>query len=403
MPLSTQDPLQRYVESTKQFKESLTPEQLFLYNTMLNARVVAQRANKKTTNNTPPKVDTQANVTESSSVTQQPVQSVTANNSTPTLSQSTIDTLKQELSTQTQKDISTIKDVIKETIKNVVEELPNIEFEVKNTHTTNNKPDDISLPIFKTSARQHFLLPLVLKALEARCHIWLVGPTGSGKSTLAANAAGVLNLPHGAISVCGQTTKTDLLGYIDAMGVYRSTGFRQAYEHGGVFCLDEIDNGNANVLAVLNSSLASEVTTFPDGVVSRHKDFVVIACANTFGLGATDGYVGRVQIDAATLDRFFFIEMPYDDGLEATVAGIPTESIDWDRDGTYVPSVDEWFEVVKDTRQAIQRHKIKAVVSPRATYMGMSLIAQQVPLQYLRKGLLYKGLSTDTTTKLRRG
>ena len=384
MSSSTQEPLQRYMDSTKQFKESLTAEQLFLYNTMLNARVQVQRANKKdvtNTTNTPsqPSVNNNNN---------QPPAPVQQNVNTSTISPS---------------DIGAIREVIKETIKDVIEELPNIQFEVKNTHIVNDgTTDDLTLPTLKSSNRQHYLLPLVVKALQARCHIWLVGPTGSGKSTLAANAAGELNLPHGALSVCGQTTKTDLLGYIDAMGVYRSTCYRQAYEHGGVFCLDEIDNGNANVLAVLNSSLASEVTTFPDGVVQRHKDFVVIACANTYGQGSTDGYVGRVQVDAATLDRFFFIEMPYDDGLEASIAGVETDSTEWDKDGSYVPSVDEWFEVVKHTRHSVQKHKVKSIISPRATYMGISLIAQQVPLQFLKKGLLYKSMSTDVIGKIRR-
>ena len=398
MPSSTQEPLQRYMDSTKQFKESLTAEQLFLYNTMLNARVQVQRANKKdvtSTTNTPSQPPVNNN--------NQPPVPVQQNVNVSTISPSDIDALKREMSTQTQKDIGTIRDVIKETIKDVIEELPNIQFEVKNTHIVNDgTTDDLTLPTLKSSNRQHYLLPLVVKALQARCHIWLVGPTGSGKSTLAANAAGELNLPHGALSVCGQTTKTDLLGYIDAMGVYRSTCYRQAYEHGGVFCLDEIDNGNANVLAVLNSSLASEVTTFPDGVVQRHKDFVVIACANTYGQGSTDGYVGRVQVDAATLDRFFFIEMPYDDGLEASIAGVETDSTEWDKDGSYVPSVDEWFEVVKHTRHSVQKHKVKSIISPRATYMGISLIAQQVPLQFLKKGLLYKSMSTDVIGKIRR-
>ena len=95
------------------------------------------------------------------------------------------------------------------------------------------------------------MLPLILKALKASCHIWLVGPAGSGKTTLAASAASELGLSHVALSVCGQTTKTDLLGFIDAHGVYRGTCFRQSYEHGGVFCLDEIDNADANVLLYL--------------------------------------------------------------------------------------------------------------------------------------------------------
>jgi cobaltochelatase CobS len=249
--------------------------------------------------------------------------------------------------------------------------------------------------------KHHYLLPLVAKCLNARCHTWLVGPAGSGKTTLAASVAAELNLPFASQSVCSQTTKTDFLGYLDANGVYRSTSFRDIYENGGVFCLDEIDNGNANVLAVLNSALAGDSNSFPDKMVKRHPDFVVIACANTFGVGATSGYVGRVQIDASTLDRFFFIEMPYDEGLESRAIGIVNAaSPSWKQGEEKIPSKGEWLTNVKRVRRAVDKLGIKAIVSPRATYMGVSLINQGVPLYYLQKGLLYKSLSKDVVNKI---
>lgn len=260
----------------------------------------------------------------------------------------------------------------------------------------------ISTPKILNNSRQHYLLPLIIKALSAKCHTWLVGPSGSGKSTLAAAAASELKLPYAALSVCSQTTKTDFLGYLDAHGVYRSTSFREIYENGGVFCLDEVDNGNANVLAVLNSALAGESNVFPDKSVVRHPNFVVIACANTFGLGSSASYVGRSQIDAATLDRFFFVEMPYDDGLEAHVAGIPDQSSpQWDASGKNVPSVNDWLNLVKKTRETVSELGIRTIISPRATYTGISLIKQGVPLNYLEKGLLYKSMTPDTIAKIR--
>jgi len=249
--------------------------------------------------------------------------------------------------------------------------------------------------------RDHYILPLVIKAIAARCHVWLVGPAGSGKTTLAVSVAAKLNLPYTSLSVCSQTTKTDLLGYLDAQGVYRATSFRQAYEHGGVFCLDEVDNGNANVLAVLNSALSSEASAFPDQTVKRHKDFVVIACANTYGSGATSSYVGRTQIDAATLDRFFFVPMPYDDGLESHVAGNSASSPQWTTAEHQVPSTDTWMAIVRKTRNAVNTLGVKAIVSPRATYIGLALIKQGVTLQHLEQGLLYKGLPLETVIKLR--
>jgi len=267
--------------------------------------------------------------------------------------------------------------------------------------TINNPVPKLPAAVKPIGQRDHYILPLVIKAIAARCHVWLVGPAGSGKTTLAVSVAAKLNLPYTSLSVCSQTTKTDLLGYLDAQGVYRATSFRQAYEHGGVFCLDEVDNGNANVLAVLNSALSSPTNSFPDQTVARHKDFVVIACANTYGSGATSSYVGRTQIDAATLDRFFFVPMPYDDGLESYVAGDSASSPQWTTAEHQVPSTDTWMAIVRKTRNAVNTLGVKAIVSPRATYIGLALIKQGVTLQHLEQGLLYKGLPLETVIKLR--
>ena len=54
-------------------------------------------------------------------------------------------------------------------------------------------------------------------------------------------------------------------------------------------------------------------------VAKRHKDFFLLANANTFGKGADRIYVGRNQLDGATLDRFQMgtYDMDYDRELEA--------------------------------------------------------------------------------------
>jgi len=292
---------------------------------------------------------------------------------------------------------------LQEKIDKALEENPvikEVEKEVQ-TGSSSSSKSTVGIPT-SDKKRHHYLLPLLKKAMAARCHTWLVGPAGSGKSTLAASAAAELKMPYAALSVCSQTTKTDFLGYLDAHGVYRSTSFRDIYENGGIFCLDEVDNGNANVLAVLNSSLSGEETLFPDKVVKKHKNFVVVSCANTFGLGSSISYVGRTQIDAATLDRFFFVEMPYDDGLEAHVAGFPgVSSPKWNEGTGKVPTVESWLATVQKVRDLVAELGVKTIISPRATYNGIALIKQGVPQQFLEKGLLYKSLSAETVAKIR--
>lgn len=396
------DPKQRFEQFTKLFKESLTPEQTLLYSAMLSSQTEASRFHNEimrpiweAQEKARKEQEAAAKAAELEAAAEKARKEVEAAKAKEL--EAAVEAARKE------NTITKEVEVTKEVIKEVIREIPIAPQEVKPPVPPVVKEQKIGelATVTETEDRQHYLLPLVIKALKARCHVWLVGPAGSGKTTLAAAAAAKLNLPHAALSVCGQTTKTDLLGYVDANGVYRQTCFRQAYEHGGVFCLDEIDNGNANVLAVLNSALSSKTTTFPDKVVKRHDNFVVIACANTFGVGAANGYVGRNPIDAATLDRFFFIEMPYDNGLESFVAGIQTEtSPKWNEQGENVPTAEEWLYTVRNLRDLVTEQKIKAIVSPRATYMGLALIKEEIPLFLLKKGLIFKGMSADTIAKL---
>ena len=249
--------------------------------------------------------------------------------------------------------------------------------------------------------REHAFFPAVLAALSQGVHVWLVGPAGSGKTSLVGAAAKALGREYRAVSVCAQTTKTDLLGFIDAQGVYRSTPFREAFERGLVFALDEADNGNPNVLAVLNAALANGEMSFPDGQVKRGDGFVCVACANTWGNGASGGYVGRNQIDAATLDRFFFLELPLDEGLEASfigLQGIPSPYFDFEEGGAVTP--EGWFRLVQEARSRAEQHGIKVVISPRATLMGAKLAALGMGLRWLRKGLIFKALDSVSSSKL---
>jgi hypothetical protein len=165
----------------------------------------------------------------------------------------------------------------------------------------------------------HHIFPQVLRIAAKRNHVYLYGPAGTGKSHLASQVAEALNLPFGCMSFCGQSTKTDLVGYMDAHGNYVSTPFYDLYKNGGVFCLDEMDAANPNLINLLNGGLAGKQMAFPCGMVTRHADFVCIASANTFGTGATEAYIGRNPMDAASMNRFLKIFTDYDRNLESAI------------------------------------------------------------------------------------
>jgi hypothetical protein len=209
----------------------------------------------------------------------------------------------------------------------------------------------------------HPMFARLLKAAASRMangvppSIWIAGPAGSGKTHGAHMVAKALNLPwhyNGALSM-----PHELLGFIDAGGTYHRTPFREAYEHGGVYLFDEVDASDNSALLALNAALANGTATFPDCQITRHPDCIVIATANTWGLGATADYVGRSKIDAAFLSRFpVRIHWDYDSALEVAISG--NES---------------FARRVIDARERARTHGIKVIIDPRASQAGAALIA----------------------------
>ena len=207
---------------------------------------------------------------------------------------------------------------------------------------------------------KHKQLEQLINYCSLRLSPLMVGMAGTGKTHAGQQTADALGLPFYSISVGAQTTKTDIMGYMDATGRYIRTLFREAYEFGGVFLMDEIDAGNANVLITINAALANGIAAFPDGMVTRHEDFVFIASANTFGNGANRQYVGRNQLDAATLDRFAIIEWHIDDDLEENLTvGLNGKA---------------WYMAVRAARDYVSEKNIRALISPRATQKGSRLL-----------------------------
>ncbi len=215
---------------------------------------------------------------------------------------------------------------------------------------------------------QHFKFETLLKACALRDHtgkrlnIWLTGPTGSGKTTAAENAAKALGLNFHFDGSLDADYK--VIGFRDAHGHVVETGFRKIFTNGGIYVADEIDNWNSSAILGLNAPLANGFAAFPDGMVERHPDCIIIACANTWGLGAMADYVGRARLDAATLDRFMpKIDWPYDNRLETAIA----VNIAGDLGRT-------WADYVQTARNKALEQGLKFIISPRATYNGAAML-----------------------------
>ena len=169
---------------------------------------------------------------------------------------------------------------------------------------------------------QHKQFEYILRKIARGDNIIVTGQAGNGKTYVVEQIAKALELPFHAMSVSSQSTKTDIMGFVDANGIYRYNGFITAFRDGGVFCLDEVDAGNANVLTSMNSAISNGWIETPNGdFLNAHENFRCVATANTTGRGANTKYVGRNKLDLATLDRFGMIRFDLDEEIELSLCG----------------------------------------------------------------------------------
>jgi len=248
-----------------------------------------------------------------------------------------------------------------------------------------NRPTVVTLerrelpPINLGVQHKHFpeLLIMCNAALrgDGRNNIWIYGPAGTGKTTAASMVAKAMSLPFYAMSAL--ETGFQVIGYMDANGNYVTTLFRQAWEHGGVIILDEVDSYQPSAALALNGALANSHCSFADKIVPRHKDCIIIAGANTTGLGGTLEYSGRMKQDAAFNDRWCFLDWPLDEALEDALCANK-----------------EWVAIVRKVRANVIAKQMKGVmVTPRATIYGESLLAAGLPLERVIKSVIYKGMT----------
>jgi len=230
---------------------------------------------------------------------------------------------------------------------------------------------------------QHREFENVLKLVSMRMDVFLVGPAGSGKTTLCDSVAKALDLPFYVQPVGLQTTKSDLLGFLNATGTYVPSLLRKAYESGGVYLMDEIDAGNANVLTVINAMLSNGVAGFPDAMVARHPDFIFLCAGNTYGKGSDRQYVGRNPIDAATLDRFAVIDFDYDEDFEMALS-----------------CNEEWTKRVQQIRRIVFDLKERVIVSPRASIKGGLLLKAGYAEAQCLDMLIFKGVNKEIRERI---
>jgi hypothetical protein len=176
------------------------------------------------------------------------------------------------------------------------------------------------------------LLGFVVRLMLAGIPVYLYGPTGSGKSVLASKIAEFLELPYGEIALSLGVSRTDLFGNWNAKG-FVNRPFTEMYKDSGVFCFEEIDAADPNILLAVNNAVANN-TLFNSSngeETRRNERFYPIATANTLGNGATANFGGREGLDGSTLDRFKYgrVFVDYNTELEHDLmfSNLPTEIV----------------------------------------------------------------------------
>ena len=224
---------------------------------------------------------------------------------------------------------------------------------------------------------QHEKFETVLKFVANNEPVFLTGAAGTGKNVLCKQVADALGLKFYFTNAVTQEYK--LTGFTDAMGNYQPTQFYEAFTKGGVFMLDEMDASIPEVLVILNAAIANRYFDFPApiGYVEAHPDFRVIAAGNTTGHGADFEYVGRNQLDAASLDRFAVVRIGYSNAIEDSVAGDL-----------------ELANFCREYRKACDEAGLSVIVSYRAIGR-LAKMMQVLDLEEALETCLVKGLDKD--------
>ena len=239
---------------------------------------------------------------------------------------------------------------------------------------------------YRLTGLQHRQFTKVLRIVTSRTAagfpvpVWLYGAPGAGKNQIADQVAKALSLQYYLVPLGPTSTESKITGYTNmATGKFVPGLLHEPFRNGGVAFLDEIDAADPGVLVGANALISNDSFRFPDGsVVQRHRDFFLLAGANTIGAGSTAGFM-RNKMDAALLDRFVKVEIEYDLKLEAKLC-----------------SNRKWVTYVQRVRAYVATKVSKNVhITPRMAIHGAALLGNGVPWEDVVETVLLAELGDE--------
>lgn len=233
---------------------------------------------------------------------------------------------------------------------------------------------------------QHVNFEKLLAYAQAGVNVAMVGDAGSGKTYAGAALAKALGLEFYHIPVGPQTSKSDLLGYMSGAGKYVYSLLCRVYERGGVGLLDEMDAANPATLTIINGMLEALEAGFADKMRERHPECIFVAGMNTFGRGADMMFVGRAQLDAATLSRWVWLAW----------------DTDWDLAHRIVKD-DKWVDYVQSLYNSASRQKVRVTIGMRTAILGHKLMKAGVSREEAEHAVVWAPIKPDDKQKILAG
>ena len=220
----------------------------------------------------------------------------------------------------------------------------------------------------EVSGLKHEKFAEVLECLKLFGRVWTFGPSGTGKSFLIEQCAKALGFDkeegtYEYLKGSAGVTESHMTGRMTFDGTFIDGSVARAFRNGTFLCLDEFDGFDANAGLVFNSVLDNQgVLSTPNDKDNPHvlkKDgFNVAVASNTLCDGQDFEYVGRGQIDGATLDRLQAVKVyiDYDKNIERALSG---DFIDM-------------AECLWELRNRIQKNHLKRIISTRLFVDGQT-------------------------------
>lgn len=254
------------------------------------------------------------------------------------------------------------------------------------------RPIEVILPSGERNSIQgkpHPQLEQLITYMSLCLNVFLRGPAGSGKTKgfyMACEALGLKNNRRMAINE--QTDVTSFYGYMSPQlsgpPVLVEGLPYQPHRYGGGMLYDEVDAGMPGSIMSINALTDDEPVTWPNAETTvKHEKYRAVATGNTFGLGADELYVGRNRLDAASLDRFVYIDWDYDWDLVSAISGN-----------------DSWTGVVKSYFEAASKLKMPVVIGPRAAINGARLIKAGISEEEAAYATIWAKIDRDSKDKI---